>query len=67
MPLDASPRRVLAAAVTAVLAVTLSAAPAPAAPAADPGSGPFAVVDPQTWENPDTMTWADFRKPPGTD
>jgi M6 family metalloprotease-like protein len=23
-------------------------------------------VDPQNWENPDHMTWSDYRKPPGT-
>ncbi|WP_329084092.1 MULTISPECIES: M6 family metalloprotease domain-containing protein [unclassified Streptosporangium] len=31
---------------------------------ADPG-GP-APIDPQNWKNPDHMTWADYRKPPGT-
>ncbi|MEV0631132.1 M6 family metalloprotease domain-containing protein [Nonomuraea wenchangensis] len=23
-------------------------------------------IDPQNWENPDNMTWADYKKPPGT-
>ena len=23
-------------------------------------------IDPQNWENPDHMTWSDYRKPPGT-
>ena len=23
-------------------------------------------IDPQNWENPDTMTWLDYRRPPGT-
>ncbi|MCA2187606.1 M6 family metalloprotease domain-containing protein [Nonomuraea cavernae] len=23
-------------------------------------------IDPQNWENPDHMTWADYKKPPGT-
>jgi M6 family metalloprotease-like protein len=26
---------------------------------------PFAVLDPQNWENPDDMTWDDFVQPPG--
>ena len=25
-----------------------------------------APIDPQNWQNPDDMTWADYRKPPGT-
>ncbi|ORX99959.1 hypothetical protein BCR34DRAFT_495049 [Clohesyomyces aquaticus] len=29
-------------------------------------SDPFAVLDPQNWVNPDAMTWADFKPPPGT-
>ncbi|MER5649348.1 M6 family metalloprotease domain-containing protein [Streptosporangium sp. NPDC002524] len=31
---------------------------------ADPASP--AAIDPQNWKNPDHMTWADYRKPPGT-
>ncbi|MFJ2033377.1 M6 family metalloprotease domain-containing protein [Streptosporangium sp. NPDC087985] len=31
---------------------------------AKPG-GP-APIDPQNWKNPDHMTWADYKKPPGT-
>ncbi len=27
---------------------------------------PFKVLDAQNWVNPDDMTWADFRPPPGT-
>lgn len=27
---------------------------------------PFAVIDPQNWVNPDNMTWADWKTPPGT-
>ncbi|KAI1873545.1 hypothetical protein JX265_005167 [Neoarthrinium moseri] len=27
---------------------------------------PFGVLDPQNWVNPDNMTWADFKPPPGT-
>lgn len=26
---------------------------------------PFAVLDPQNWENPDDMTWDDYVQPPG--
>ena len=29
-------------------------------------SDPFAILDPQNWVNPDNMTWADFKAPPGT-
>ncbi|EPS39987.1 hypothetical protein H072_6197 [Dactylellina haptotyla CBS 200.50] len=29
-------------------------------------SDPFAVIDPQSWTNPDNMTWADYRVVPGT-
>lgn len=28
---------------------------------------PFAILDPQNWENPDNMTWADWKAAPGTD
>lgn len=28
-------------------------------------SDPFAVLDPQNWENPDDMTWDDYVAPPG--
>ncbi|KAI5859777.1 M6 metalloprotease [Durotheca rogersii] len=31
-----------------------------------PQSDPFKVLDPQNWVNPDNMTWADYRSPPGT-
>jgi M6 family metalloprotease-like protein len=31
-----------------------------------PRASPFDVVDPQNWVNPDDMTWADWKKPPGT-
>jgi M6 family metalloprotease-like protein len=30
-----------------------------------PRGSPFDVVDPQNWVNPDDMTWADFKPPPG--
>ncbi|KAM4062698.1 hypothetical protein HRG_007522 [Hirsutella rhossiliensis] len=29
-------------------------------------TNPFEVVDEQRWVNPDNMTWADFKAPPGT-
>ena len=29
-------------------------------------SDPFEVIDPQNWVNPDNMTWADYKAPPGT-
>ncbi|MGN9841743.1 M6 family metalloprotease domain-containing protein [Nonomuraea sp. H19] len=28
--------------------------------------GGIAPIDPQNWENPDHMTWADYKRPPGT-
>lgn len=31
-----------------------------------PRGSPFDIVDPQNWVNPDDMTWADFKAPPGT-
>ncbi|MEV5328231.1 M6 family metalloprotease domain-containing protein [Nonomuraea sp. NPDC052634] len=30
-----------------------------------PSSG-LKPIDPQNWKNPDNMTWADYKKPPGT-
>ncbi|MEV7013128.1 M6 family metalloprotease domain-containing protein [Streptosporangium sp. NPDC051022] len=38
--------------------------PADAALRGKPG-GP-SPIDPQNWKNPDHMTWADYKKPPGT-
>lgn len=29
-------------------------------------SDPFAILDKQNWVNPDNMTWADYKYPPGT-
>ncbi|PZG50756.1 peptidase M6 [Spongiactinospora gelatinilytica] len=29
-------------------------------------AGDPAPIDPQNWKNPDHMTWADYRRPPGT-
>ncbi|SPL91401.1 predicted protein [[Actinomadura] parvosata subsp. kistnae] len=31
-----------------------------------PLSGGIKPIDPQNWENPDNMTWADYKRPPGT-
>ncbi|KAI1642398.1 uncharacterized protein F4817DRAFT_362297 [Daldinia loculata] len=31
-----------------------------------PQRDPFKVLDPQNWVNPDNMTWADYKTPPGT-
>ncbi|MET7328037.1 M6 family metalloprotease domain-containing protein [Nonomuraea sp. NPDC005650] len=28
--------------------------------------GGIKPIDPQNWENPDNMTWADYKRPPGT-
>ncbi|MFI9526179.1 M6 family metalloprotease domain-containing protein [Micromonospora rosaria] len=61
--------RLRRAALAAVLAGTLvvtagaQASAAPGNPAG--GNGPFQVFDPQNWQNPDTMTWADYRDVPG--
>lgn len=41
-----------------------SAQPAEAARVAQAGFP--APIDPQNWENPDHMTWADYRRPPNT-
>jgi len=64
---DAPARRgALAAAVATLLLTSFAVTPAQAAPV-DPATGPFAVLDPQNWENPDAMTWDDYVVPPGTD
>ncbi|MCW3845456.1 M6 family metalloprotease domain-containing protein [Micromonospora yasonensis] len=58
-------RSVLAAAVTAVLVAAGSAGPAAAAPGDAPdGIAPFQPLDPQHWQNPDTMTWDDYQPVP---
>ncbi|KAG8628928.1 hypothetical protein KVT40_002793 [Elsinoe batatas] len=38
-----------------------------AVPVARQELDPFAILDEQRWVNPDNMTWADFKAPPGTD
>jgi M6 family metalloprotease-like protein len=52
-----------AGAVIATLALSLIVVPASVAHAAP--TDPFRVVDPQRWENPDTMTWDDYVPVPG--
>ncbi|WP_189114805.1 M6 family metalloprotease domain-containing protein [Pilimelia terevasa] len=51
--------------LVAVVSLLLSAAPAPAS-AAPPAADPFQVLDPQNWQNPDAMTWDDYRPVPQT-
>jgi M6 family metalloprotease-like protein len=59
-------RSLVAVSAATLMAIGLATAPgSPAAAAPDPASGPFKVVDPQNWENPDTMTASDFTSVPG--
>ncbi|MDQ7904884.1 M6 family metalloprotease domain-containing protein [Phytohabitans sp. ZYX-F-186] len=59
-------RAALAAAFATVLVAAGTAGPAAAAPGNPAGgTGPFDVLDPQVWQNPDTMTWDDFTPVPG--
>lgn len=55
------------AALLGLLVSPLAAGPARANP--EPAGRPPLVqpIDPQRWENPDDMTWADYRSVPGTD
>ncbi|MEV0154078.1 M6 family metalloprotease domain-containing protein [Micromonospora sp. NPDC050686] len=60
-------RSVLATALATALVASAAAGPAAAAP--DEASGaraPFQALDPQNWQNPDTMTWDDYRAVPNT-
>ncbi|ATL33046.1 M6 family metalloprotease domain-containing protein [Streptomyces formicae] len=60
----------LVAALLGLLAAAVAAGPAQANPrAADRPHRPPLVqpTDPQRWQNPDDMTWADYRSVPGTD
>ncbi|MEU8264225.1 M6 family metalloprotease domain-containing protein [Micromonospora sp. NPDC048999] len=58
-------RSVLIAAVATALAASVATVPASAAPGnAAGGTGPFEVVDPQYWQNPDAMTWDDYKPVP---
>ncbi|MEU3456315.1 M6 family metalloprotease domain-containing protein [Micromonospora sp. NPDC006766] len=55
----------LIAAVATALAASVATVPASAAPGnAAGGTGPFEVLDPQYWQNPDAMTWDDYRPVP---
>ncbi|WP_225881884.1 M6 family metalloprotease domain-containing protein [Streptomyces aureocirculatus] len=59
-----------AAVLTALLGLLLSPlAVGPARANPEPAGGPPLVqpIDPQRWQNPDDMTWADYRSVPGTD
>jgi M6 family metalloprotease-like protein len=60
--------RCLAVAAAALVTIGVCALPGtPAAAAPNPAGGPFKVLDPQNWENPDAMTTADFTPVPGRD
>lgn len=61
-------RAVLGAAVVTALIVPTGGLPAAAAPGNPAGGGgPFEILDPQYWQNPDTMTWDDWVAVPGRD
>lgn len=49
-----------------LLAWAYAASLTQAVPVTRQEADPFAVLDPQRWVNPDNMTWADFKAPPGT-
>ncbi|TYC10615.1 peptidase M6, partial [Micromonospora sp. MP36] len=63
-PRRAAWRSVLAAAVTAVVVASGATGPASAAPGDLDGTAPFQVLDPQNWQNPDAMTWDDYKPVP---
>ncbi|EEH20842.1 hypothetical protein PABG_03073 [Paracoccidioides brasiliensis Pb03] len=63
--------------LVSVLSLSRLSQPARALPIEDETNGigdrpsnsnidPFAILDPQNWVNPDNMTWADWKAPPGT-
>ncbi|KAK7978052.1 M6 family metalloprotease [Apiospora saccharicola] len=52
---------------TAALAAVATLLATDLAWAAPCASDPFKVLDAQNWVNPDDMTWADFKAPPGVD
>ncbi|TYB97867.1 M6 family metalloprotease domain-containing protein [Micromonospora sp. WP24] len=60
-------RSVMAASVATVLVATGATGPATAAPGGHPpdGPAPFQAIDPQNWQNPDSMTWDDYKRVPG--
>ncbi|WP_268244814.1 M6 family metalloprotease domain-containing protein [Pilimelia anulata] len=49
--------------MSALAALSLLVPATPAAAAA-PSTDPFAVLDPQNWQNPDKMTWDDYKPVP---
>ncbi|KAK8922204.1 hypothetical protein H634G_00350 [Metarhizium anisopliae BRIP 53293] len=49
-----------------VLAAAVAALWVQTSHAAAPSGDPFRVIDPQHWVNPDNMTFADYKAPPGT-
>ncbi|SCG60460.1 M6 family metalloprotease domain-containing protein [Micromonospora siamensis] len=58
-------RSVLATVLASALVASTAAGPALAAPDdTTGGTAPFQVLDPQRWQNPDTMTWDDYRAVP---
>ncbi|MEV1288067.1 M6 family metalloprotease domain-containing protein [Micromonospora sp. NPDC049679] len=58
-------RSMLTAAVAAAVVVSGATAPAYAAPGNPAGgTAPFQVLDPQNWQNPDAMTWNDYKAVP---
>lgn len=54
-----APAPAVALAVTALILVLAAVGEAACA-------SPFDIIDEQKWVNPDNMTWADFKAPPGT-
>lgn len=60
-------RSVMVAAVATALVASVATTPASAAPGNPAGSNaPFGVIDPQNWQNPDAMTWNDYKAIPNT-
>ncbi|MCF3118979.1 M6 family metalloprotease domain-containing protein [Streptomyces arenae] len=57
----------LAAGLLGLLAGAFTAAPAQAKPQDPPRTPLVRPIDPQRWQNPDDMTWSDYRSIPGTD
>ncbi|KAF1954317.1 M6 metalloprotease [Byssothecium circinans] len=55
-------------ALASVIFNPASAIPTSGGPRVRPraSTDPFAILDEQKWTNPDDMTWADFKAPPGT-
>ncbi|MGV2920868.1 M6 family metalloprotease domain-containing protein [Streptomyces alfalfae] len=60
-------RAALLAALLGLTASVLAAGPAQASPGPDGRPPLVRPIDPQRWQNPDDMTWADHRPVPGAD